>query len=1165
MPVIFDTTAPYPDYLYECGSNHDDGEFTHWSPFQAFASSYIRANYPLNATWSDAGQKLVSFMHGVVSHYIADINWHGLFPATGPNDYGFIQTLAIEDFATVGLAPVAHTMADEGAEFVAAYETDLSFLSPQQWYIPVGDLVAIYATAGRQVNASAIEECGAIFYAGTLAVKYLAALVEPLEVNKSPVLAERWLDLPLGGADDMAVWTGRMWTRLQGWIEMGPPTVFPDGGNGNAADTDNVDRKLSARGSKGHRHPTPTYALRPIYAALAPYMREDGLLTEDTDGKTGGLTIDLNKDGLRKALTKLQQEQGMSSHSMKLLEAALLPSSSDGDEEQQLELQMGVYLTGLLRKLLAMPSSTEDNGHHHSSPSSLSKHWPTDAKKGGMDRGKKLANQILRVPLARALSKKDTKALEAIKSLVMKSNVGDKSGCPVHAMLTLLDSWEHNTLAKLSLLSSPSSGVTGVSVGVATTTTAATPIAVLASSNALEYAASSLAAGDFDGDSLVDIVVGGYGYSYSQNGITPFESSAAAAAAASVGASNQPYLAQAGGFYVRYGGAKHENPATTGVIPLPNATDAVQHPATVFSRLGWSQCVTDFNLDGVDDLIVSAPSQGWPNNWAPSFDGPSGPWQASWYYLGAVHVYFGVKGQGLKISGDGLSLPDVMIVTGTNETHMGSTLRCLDVDDDGHSDVLVGSPMARLTNDTGDPYTSERGRLDVFLSSTNREAGSTMWLENDADISGIGESVGAWYGQAVDVVHGISIQSPLSELHRQFVLTDEEDEAAPSEDDEIASLDALVAGYPDCKQAVVALSSSAEAASGSLLVVGAPGTRVNASLAAVGRVYGYLLPSAQSKQFNEAFSCLAAASGAPSALSSPLFTVTGSTTLDNTSPTASATSKLGFALAVGHPLSPASQQAVLAVSMPSAELDTLTNNSSFLSASGGVLLWQLANITSSLPKGDVSISTLLNQPMPGNGQGPYSVRALLAASSVGTNGSWPSTNRDDFSESRFGYTLGFSDVNGDGYDDLVVGAPMYSHSFWMEPEPKESSTDASSSSTRVGTITLDSGRYVGAVLVYKGGPVDFPAGEINNAEAAASWRAQSRVQWGRAGYSYASVSQKAAALMGTKVAGSSPLLVAPWANATSLAVFVGAMRSAEPQGTAVEMPGAVYVYAEPPF
>ena len=42
-----------------------------------------------------------------------------------------------------------------GGEFVAAYATDLSFEHPSDWYIPVADLVRIYARANRTVNASA--------------------------------------------------------------------------------------------------------------------------------------------------------------------------------------------------------------------------------------------------------------------------------------------------------------------------------------------------------------------------------------------------------------------------------------------------------------------------------------------------------------------------------------------------------------------------------------------------------------------------------------------------------------------------------------------------------------------------------------------------------------------------------------------------------------------------------------------------------------------------------------------------------------------------------------------------------------------------------------------------------------------------------------------------
>jgi hypothetical protein len=81
--------APFPDYLYACGEYHDAGEEAHWTPFQMAAADYIRATYP---TWEKdsrdkEGPGLVAFMLGVVSHYIADMNWHGLGkPSLSRND-----------------------------------------------------------------------------------------------------------------------------------------------------------------------------------------------------------------------------------------------------------------------------------------------------------------------------------------------------------------------------------------------------------------------------------------------------------------------------------------------------------------------------------------------------------------------------------------------------------------------------------------------------------------------------------------------------------------------------------------------------------------------------------------------------------------------------------------------------------------------------------------------------------------------------------------------------------------------------------------------------------------------------------------------------------------------------------------------------------------------
>ena len=58
------------DYLYTCGSNHDDGEFAHWGMFQVWAAKYIRMHYP--KPWSNAANKLIAFVAGVVSHSISD-------------------------------------------------------------------------------------------------------------------------------------------------------------------------------------------------------------------------------------------------------------------------------------------------------------------------------------------------------------------------------------------------------------------------------------------------------------------------------------------------------------------------------------------------------------------------------------------------------------------------------------------------------------------------------------------------------------------------------------------------------------------------------------------------------------------------------------------------------------------------------------------------------------------------------------------------------------------------------------------------------------------------------------------------------------------------------------------------------------------------------------
>ena len=96
--------APFPDYLYTCGSDHDDGEWAHWSRFQANASNLLRSLG--GAFASERTRTLTAFFHGVVSHYVSDLQWHGMAHNLG--GFGLIQTVGMLDYNTTGLDWIPH-------------------------------------------------------------------------------------------------------------------------------------------------------------------------------------------------------------------------------------------------------------------------------------------------------------------------------------------------------------------------------------------------------------------------------------------------------------------------------------------------------------------------------------------------------------------------------------------------------------------------------------------------------------------------------------------------------------------------------------------------------------------------------------------------------------------------------------------------------------------------------------------------------------------------------------------------------------------------------------------------------------------------------------------------------------------------------------------------
>jgi hypothetical protein len=113
-----------PDFLYTCGDDHDAGEAAHWPPFLAAAASYLNTTFGSSpAAWNATAAQLVTYLMGVVSHQIADINWHGL--ASAPAGYGFIEAGGGADYACqgrlasgmtclAGSDDVPHTAADTG-------------------------------------------------------------------------------------------------------------------------------------------------------------------------------------------------------------------------------------------------------------------------------------------------------------------------------------------------------------------------------------------------------------------------------------------------------------------------------------------------------------------------------------------------------------------------------------------------------------------------------------------------------------------------------------------------------------------------------------------------------------------------------------------------------------------------------------------------------------------------------------------------------------------------------------------------------------------------------------------------------------------------------------------------------------------------------------------
>lgn len=231
------------------------------------------------------------------------------------------------------------------------------------------------------------------------------------------------------------------------------------------------------------------------------------------------------------------------------------------------------------------------------------------------------------------------------------------------------------------------------------------PSTIFESNFPYNYFGNGFAIGDFDADGIDEIFIGAPGYRDTEK-------------------------PQAGAVY----SAKIANDLNKNIV----FNDPWIIGDSSYARFGYSLVATDINHDGIDDLIVSAPSFG---------DGKPTRLEDSYpkKYNGKISLFFGKKDIGIQKMAE----PDVEIRIPDEDSYynLGLKLYVDDCNNDGYKELIIGSPLASSSS-----LGKQVGSVGIFYKINGEK--KIIYI-NEADVYLKGFKQFQWFGHSASCSNNI--------------------------------------------------------------------------------------------------------------------------------------------------------------------------------------------------------------------------------------------------------------------------------------------------------------------------------------------------------------------------------------------------------------------------